>query len=64
MWRSSTAIPNVHSSDFVFANRVNSRGRGGECDAGSHWVRLREPKNEQKRLKEREASPPSRAAED
>ena len=27
-------------------------------------LRLREPKNEQKRLKERETSPPSRAAED
>ena len=27
-------------------------------------LRLKEPKNEQKRLKERETSPPSRAAED
>ena len=48
----------------VLTNSENSRGWGGKCGAGPHWVRLQEPKNEQKRLREGETPTLRRAAED
>ena len=71
LWRSSAAITTLtlhasaetlHTSDPVFTIIENSRGWGGRCGARPHRERLREPMNEQKRLKD--LCPLSRAAED